>query len=128
MRPPGRRVPAVLLRRAAGALALAAAVLAVVFVVFPTSAYLAQRRDLAETSTRLELLAEQNRRLDERARLLQSDAEIERLAREQYGLVKEGEEAFAILPAPEPLPPPPAPPPDDGSWWDRAWDRVADAF
>ena len=132
MKLPAMKVPAVgvpaPLRRAVGALALVLAVLAVLFVVFPTSAYLAQRRDLAETSARLELLVEQNRRLEERARLLQSDAEIERLAREQYNLVKEGEEAYAILPAPEPPPPPPAEGGGEPPWWERAWDQVTGAF
>ena len=41
------------------------------------------------------LLAEQNAALDARVKELHTDAEIERLAREQYNLVKPGEEAYA---------------------------------
>jgi cell division protein FtsB len=41
---------------------------------------------------------------------LSTDSEIERLAREKYGLVKPGERPFVILPAPtSTTAPPPAP-------------------
>jgi len=74
--------------------------------VFPSRTYLAQRRALDGVERRLEVLSSENARLADRARRLQSDAEIERLAREQYNLVRPGEEAYAILPAPAPAPPP----------------------
>jgi hypothetical protein len=54
-------------------------------------------------------LSAENAKLDQRRQQLQTDAEIERLAREQYGLVKPGEEAFAILPPKPALTPTPAP-------------------
>ncbi|MEO6120928.1 MAG: septum formation initiator family protein [Acidimicrobiales bacterium] len=66
--------------------------------VFPSRTYLSQRRTLDGAERRLEVLAAENARLAERARQLMTDAEIERLAREQYNLVRPGEEAYAILP------------------------------
>ena len=68
--------------------------------VYPTRTYLAQRSSLGRAQHQLEVLKTENARLDERVKALDTDAEIERLAREQYNLVREGEEAYAILPAP----------------------------
>lgn len=82
--------------------------------VFPAKAVLAQRRDRAALAVRTAELSAQNAALQDRAGQLQTDAEIERLAR-QYNLVKPGEETYFILPqaaAPPaetaPVPPPPA--------------------
>jgi cell division protein FtsB len=70
--------------------------------VFPTRTYLDQRSDAAESRQRLDVLREQNEALADRIEALDTDAEIERLAREQYNLVLPGEEAYAVLPAPLP--------------------------
>ena len=70
--------------------------------VFPTSTYLEQRRDTAEVEERLAVLRDQNDAYEERIGRLETPAEIERLAREQYNLVFPGEEAYAVLPAPLP--------------------------
>jgi len=70
--------------------------------VFPTRTYLDQRSDTAESQQRLDVLREQNEALADRIEALDTDAEIERLAREQYNLVLPGEEAYAVLPAPLP--------------------------
>lgn len=69
--------------------------------VFPTRTWVNQRDEIEATEKRLAVLDEQNSRLSGRVEQLQTDAEIERIAREQYQLVKPGEEAYAILPAPE---------------------------
>jgi cell division protein FtsB len=69
--------------------------------VFPTRTFLSQRTAIAEAELQLEVLEEQNARLGEQAASLRDDAEIERLAREQYNLVRPGEEAYALLPSPE---------------------------
>ncbi|MDP1820074.1 MAG: septum formation initiator family protein [Acidimicrobiales bacterium] len=94
----GRRVGRVLGMVGGGA--CVAGVLAV--GVFPTGSFLDQRSDTAESQSRLEVLREQNEALEQRIGALQTDAEIERLAREQYNLVLPGEEAYAVLPAPLP--------------------------
>jgi cell division protein FtsB len=68
--------------------------------VFPTRTFLAQRASISHAEKQLEVLGEQNDDLEARAKELASDKEIERLAREQYNLVKPGEEAYAVLPPP----------------------------
>jgi cell division protein FtsB len=85
--------------------------------VYPTRTYLAQQRDLRAAHHKLELFKQQNGRLEAEAKRLESDEEIERIARARFNLVKPGEEAYAIVPVP-PQPgapgagaaPPPAPP------------------
>jgi cell division protein FtsB len=87
--------------------------------VFPTRTWWSQRQQHARVARQVEVLAEQNRALAERAQRLQNEAEIERLAREQYGMVRPGEEAFAVLPQLPKQDPEPArrrPEPPDG-WW-----------
>ena len=112
------------MRRAVWPFLLSVAVVGVLFLfVFPARTYLAQRNDLTAASTRLRVLSDNNKKLAAEAARLHDDSEIERLAREQYGLVKPGEEAYAILPAPAPpttVPPPtrPAPKPK-GNWATR---------
>jgi cell division protein FtsB len=76
--------------------------------VLPGRTYLAQRQSLASAQTRVKVLSDENARLGQEAAKLQTDAEIERRARQQYGLVKPGEQAFAILPSTAP-PTAPAP-------------------
>jgi len=87
---------------------LAVAVLALVGVlmlaVFPARTLVAQTRERARLAAQVKDLESRNSRLDDQGRLLQTDAEIERLARQHYNLVRPGEEAFAILP-PVTLPP-----------------------
>lgn len=79
--------------------------------VFPARTYFAQRQDLAAASERVQVLSKENAELSDRVKRLHTDEEIERLAREQYDLVKPGEEAFAILPPPESERPKPKPAP-----------------
>jgi cell division protein FtsB len=82
---------------------------ALLFVfVFPARTLLAQRQKTEEQRNRLELLHEQSRKLEEESRRLQSDAEAERMAREQYGYVYPGERPYVVVP-PSTTTPPPAP-------------------
>ena len=103
------------LRKAAWPLAVSLVMVGILALsVFPTRTYLAQRRGLTATQARVRVLSTQNDELAARVRKLNTDAEIERLAREQYSLVRPGEEAYAILPAPKAAAPqtqPAAPPP-----------------
>jgi hypothetical protein len=77
--------------------------------VFPTRTYMQQRDQMANEEARVRVLGAENRKLAARVTELHTDPEIERLAREQYNLVKPGEEAYAILPGPAD-PQPEAPP------------------
>jgi cell division protein FtsB len=107
--------------------------------VYPTRTYLAQQRDLRAAHQKLALFKQQNGHLEAEAKRLESDEEIERIARARFNLVKPGEEAYAIVPVP-PKPgdpatpagaPPPAPPAKRSSvpgavvvWMVRALQRV----
>jgi cell division protein FtsB len=78
-----------------------ALVISIVFLgtfVFPTASFLSQRRQIADAREELTVLDQQNKVLADQAAKLKQDDEIERLAREQYNLVKPGEEAYALLP------------------------------
>lgn len=95
--------------------------------VFPARAYLDQRRQHERIRAGLESLARLNTDLENRKAELQSDDEIERLARQHYNMIRPDEEVYAILPG---LPPPPPEPPDvrteeRQSWWQGVWSGVA---
>ena len=96
-RPPrsrGRRSTLVLLL-------LGLALVAVLFAfVYPTRTYLNQRRELNEAQERLEVLKENTLALEHDSERLQSDAEVERRAREDYGLVRPGETPYVLVPSP----------------------------
>jgi cell division protein FtsB len=111
-----------------GCLATAVLIAVLGLFVFPTRTYLDQRRQLAAATRNVQTLNSQNDALQQRADQLHTDAEIERLAREQYHLVKPGEKAFALLPAPTPTTTPP-PPHVAGhvahpGLWKGMWDRL----
>lgn len=77
--------------------------------VYPTRTYLTQQRELKAAHHKLEIFKQQNGRLEDEAKRLESDEEIERIARARFNLVKPGEEAYAIVPVP-PKPGEPAAP------------------
>ena len=116
------------MKRAAWPLMVSLIVVGILFLaVFPTRTYVGQRRDLVETAERVDVLRRENDRLAQRVGRLNTDEEIERLAREQYSLVRPGEEAYAILPAPKPAADAdaePAPEEDSPGFWSRVWDDV----
>jgi cell division protein FtsB len=107
-------------RRILGLLLASVMLVGLLFLfVLPGRTYLSQHHNLSAAATRLKVLSAENAKLERRVKQLQTDAEIERLAREQYGLVKPGEQAYAILPPKQPAPP--ASPPKKAShhpWWE----------
>ena len=119
-------------------LVLFGAVLVAAFfvTVSPARTYFGQQRNIAAAERRVVVLSEQNDKLAGRVDQLHTDAEIERLAREQYNLVRPGEEAYAILPAPEDEAAPPdtetsdketkaaAADDDDAGFWSELWEDV----
>jgi cell division protein FtsB len=72
------------------------------FGIVPTRSYLDRKQQIADAQARLADLERANE--DARAHVdrLRTDAEVERLAREQYGLVKQGEEPYKIVPPAQP--------------------------
>jgi cell division protein FtsL len=90
-------------RRLLWVLLASVTVIGVLFIgVYPTRTYLAQRSALQKAQHQLDVLQTENGKLDQQAADLNTDSRIETLARENYNLVRPGEEAFAILPAPPP--------------------------
>jgi hypothetical protein len=80
-----------------------------VYAVFPVRTYLDQRAATRRAHERIEVISEQNDRLEEQVELLGTEDEIERLAREDYNMVRPGEESYPLLPPPETAPPTTAP-------------------
>jgi cell division protein FtsB len=72
------------------------------FGVVPTRSYLDRRQQVAAAEARLAELEHANAEARERRDKLQTDGEVERLAREHYGLVKRGEEPYKIVPPAQP--------------------------
>jgi cell division protein FtsB len=68
--------------------------------VYPTRTFLDQRDQMNRARQQLSVLDRENAKLADDAERLQDDAEIERIARERYGLVRPGERPFVIVPAP----------------------------
>jgi cell division protein FtsB len=99
--------------------------------VFPTRLWLGQQADIADAEHRVRVLDQTNAALQKRVKELDSDAAIERIAREQHNLVKPGEQAYAVLPpagdAPKLAKPTLAPKARDTSrnFWERLRDRVS---
>ena len=78
-------------------LALVAALFA---FVYPTRTYINQRREVNAAERRLEVLKDGTKALEHDSARLQSDAEVERRAREDYGLVRPGETPYVLVPSP----------------------------
>ncbi len=78
-----------------------AAVLGLAFLlvfVFPTRSLLAQRTELGDAKRELEIIDEQNRRLELQRQRLQTADEIEELARALYLMIWPGETPYVVVP------------------------------
>ncbi|MGY6501036.1 MAG: FtsB family cell division protein [Acidimicrobiales bacterium] len=84
------------------ALAVVAVLGALSLSVFPARTWLGQQDTISATRAELAELDAQVEALRARSEALDSPEEIERLAREQYHMVRPGEEAYGVLPAPLP--------------------------
>ena len=71
------------------------------FGVLPTRSYLDRRQQVAAAEQRLADIEHANEQARQQKDRLQTDAEIERQAREHYGMVRRGEEAYKIVPPPQ---------------------------
>ena len=67
--------------------------------VYPTSTYLQQRSDMRDAQHQLDRIKGASKRLELQTKRLQGDAEVERIAREQYGLVRPGETPYVLVPS-----------------------------
>jgi len=109
------------------------ALVAVLFLaVFPARTYLDQHRQRQQVAAELKATEAKNKALEQRVQSLNTDSEVERLAREQYNLVRPGEEAYAILPTRQP--PAPARPAantkvkSDSGFFGRTWHTITSIF
>ena len=64
--------------------------------VFPFRQLIAQERLVDNTRTELETLVADNERLQAQIDAVQSEAELERIAREQYGMARPGETIYVV--------------------------------
>ena len=83
-----------------GVAVLVVGALVAALFVLPVRAWLGQRRALAEAEEQLDVIWRENKRLEGVYDELQTDEVIEQQAREQFGLIKPGEQALSVLPAP----------------------------
>jgi cell division protein FtsL len=67
--------------------------------VYPTSTFLNQRSEISAAERRLQELDRQTAKLQRENKKLTGDAEIERVAREQYGMARPGETPYVLVPA-----------------------------
>ncbi len=80
-------------------------VVALLFLfVFPTRTYIAKRHEKTQAQHQLNVLREQNKKLEAQVKGLQTSSQIELIARERFNLVRPGQNAYAILPGPQAQP------------------------
>ena len=93
--------------------------------VFPFRQIIAQDRQVESTRDKLSTLVAENEALVTDVEALQTEAEIERIAREELGLVRPGEVGYTVEPESEPAAtasPVDAIAEDDRSFIDKLWD------
>ncbi len=86
------------------------------------------QREATELTRTKQLLQDQNALLREEIKLLYTPAYIEKLAREQLGLVKPGEIAVLVVHPSTPPPEAPPSPSEQSSWAARLWSDLAGLF
>ncbi|MEC8974141.1 MAG: septum formation initiator family protein [Actinomycetota bacterium] len=75
-----------------------------IWAIQPIRQWIDQREELSTKQQELEEVQRSNMLLQERVEELQTPELVELFARQNFGLIREGEEAYAVLPpAPEPL-------------------------
>ena len=83
---------------------LAVVVVILIWAIQPIRLWLDQREELSTKQQELTNIESSNSALEQRAEALQTPEQIELIARQNFGLIREGEEAYAVLPAaPDPL-------------------------
>ncbi len=106
-------------------LALIVIVIVAASGIFPFRQIIAQNRSVELAQEQLDALVQENRRLEQEIAALQSPPEIERLAREQFGLVRPGEIAYvAVVPDDGTVATPPSSPTafeKSTPWWRSLW-------
>lgn len=84
----------------------------------PVRTVIDQGHQISSAHRQIQGLNAENAQLQQEIGALQTPADIEQIARQDYGLVQPGEQAYGVIPAaggPNPPPPPPAPPAAKGN-------------
>jgi cell division protein FtsB len=94
--------------------------------IFPFRQIIADRRSVSLAQEQLLALRAENEHLEAQVAVLETDEEVERLAREQFGLVRPGEIAYVVVsPAGEEMATTGAEPtledPGEQPWWRDVW-------
>jgi len=98
--------------------------------VLPLREYLDRDSNVEAAQVVLDRLTDENEALSADIEALYTDQELERLAREQYGLVRPGETGYVVIPSEDTAPADSAPPEpaesvtEDRSFFHRLWDFV----
>jgi len=87
--------------RPVGILIVMAAVALLAWSLLPLGQRLEREEEVRELEQKVAALREENRVLREEIAHLKSDEYVEKLAREELGLVKEGESAYLVVPPPQ---------------------------
>jgi len=94
--------------------------------ILPFRQLISQQRQIERSQEQLSALTSENRALAEDIEMLGTDAEIERLARDQFGLVRPGETAYVVVLPDAPIVAEASSDPvvrsDQRPWWRRMWD------
>lgn len=120
--------------KARGALVGTLLVVLLLSGLYPIRQYFSQKNELKKLSAEEAQLQQRISALAELKSRLLTDDEIERIAREELGMVRPGEVAFAIVPGAEAgsAPLPAVVPPEERStgpeWYERWWDTVVSSL
>lgn len=107
------------------AMVLLVALAVVLAGIFPFRQIIAQERQVDLTQEKYNALLDENTRLEAEAAALQTPQEVERIAREHYGLVRPGEIGYVAVSPPGAIPVGPVaelPPPVPREWWEMLSD------
>jgi cell division protein FtsB len=107
--------------------ALALTLGAILLMALPPARQLyAQQRSIAAEEAKLALLSEENARLEQRLARLQDPDYIEKLAREQLGMVRPGEISYVVVPPEASAPEPEPAKPKQVPWYKSFWNWLKD--
>ena len=107
-------------------LAVMALMSAAYFFVLPARTYLAQKTAIAIEEKTIEVLKTENAKFDQERLSLNNNATIEQIARQDYGLVEPGQQAFMVLPSSAPVTTAPPAPATHHHWYSglEFWDDL----
>lgn len=90
----------------------------------PANQLLSQRQRIATERDKLEALVTENARLEKRLERLNDNDYLEKVAREQLGMVLPGEISYVVVPPTEAPETPEETPPPKPPWYKRVWNKI----